>query len=94
MAQAHPLSNIGSITSFLAIPTHWLQRTHRTHLQLKHMDERGRSCVDHQIQEYAYINNIINPITGPQRSTRGPQNSITQKPTSIFPDNDEAALVR
>ena len=27
------------------------------------MDDRGRSRVDHQIQDYAYINNTINPIT-------------------------------
>ena len=31
---------------------------------------------------------------GPQRSRRGPWNNITQKPASIFPDDDEAVLVR
>jgi len=30
----------------------------------------------------------------PQKSRRGPQNNITQKQTSIFPDNNGAMLVR
>ena len=29
-----------------------------------------------------------------ERSRRGPRDNITQKPASIFPDDDEAVLVR
>ena len=46
---------------------------------------------------YSYdfnYSNIVQYGRTTKRSRRGPRNNITQKPASIFPDDNEAVLVR